>query len=59
MRILEPDNHFVRVGKLQAQDINRYMVYFADKANNTYSLEEPEVFYLREHLKEELHRQLP
>jgi serine protease AprX len=30
--------------KLQAQDINRYMVFLTDKANNTYSLDEPEAF---------------
>lgn len=30
--------------RLQAQDINRYVVFFTDKANNTYSLDEPEAF---------------
>lgn len=30
--------------QLQAQEVNRYVVFFADKANNPYSLEEPEAF---------------
>lgn len=44
MRTLSLIIIFLLSAKLQAQDINRYMVFFTDKANNAYTLQEPEAF---------------
>lgn len=44
MRILGLLIFLLFTAQLQAQEVNRYVVFFTDKANTPYSLEEPEAF---------------